>query len=398
MTLTRSWKQTRPLTKAQPTSYFTNRDHSRTLVETFLVKGMNHGTPIFSRHLFQLLHRQVLGTGVLGLALDCLNFIFRRPNMNTVMNKGTAIGKKVLGSVPDAENLIVTSDHRWFVGGSDGFYQIDRDGLAPPQKIPIAFDAHAAPSIGNRAFFFGITQFQNFIYSTCTPDINSAASPRYIMLMDLQQSPATMVAIHQITDPAIFDGLASDAVGHLYLTNLGTFRPLRPGRIVKLNMTSPTTVASQSTWLEADGHPNGIKIDGDILYFTQEPFRLLGRSTVEKVRIKSDGTAGVPETIYTTGIARLLDDIELVEGGLVITQGGLIDEFDPATFHNSQFNKIIHISESGQELHSSDLPLSPPSAVKLVPDSVSPSPDLIVTERTGEVIRLSQGWGLRNRH
>ncbi len=318
--------------------------------------------------------------------------------MNTAMNKENAIGKKVLGSVPEAENLIVTSDHRWFAGGNDGFYQIDPDGVTPPQKIPIAFDAHSTPSIGNRAFFFGITQFQHFVYATCTPDVTNATSPRYIMLMDLQQSPATMVAIHRISDPAIFDGLASDAVGHLYLTNLGTFRPLRPGRIVKLNMTSPTTVASLSTWLEADGHPNGIKIDRDTLYFTQEPFRLLGRSTVEKARIKSDGTAGVPETIYTTGIARLLDDIELVDGGLVITQGGLIDEFDPATFHNSQFNKIIHISESGQELHSSDIPLSPPSAVKLVPDPASASADLIVTERTGEVSRLSQGWGLRNRH
>ncbi len=318
--------------------------------------------------------------------------------MNTAMNTGTAIGKKVLCTVPEAENLIVTSDHRWFAGGSDGLYQIDPDGVAPPQKIPIAFDAHSAPSIDNRAFFCGITQFQHFVYATCSPELTNATSPRYIMLMDLQKSPLSMVAIHQIADPVFFNGLASDAAGNLYLTNEGTFFPSRPGRIVKLDMASPTTVGSLRTWLETDGHPNGIKIDGDMLYFSQEPIHLLGHSTVNKVRIKSDGAASVPDTIYTTGIARLLDDMELVDGGLVITQGGLIDELDPATFHYSSFNKVIHINEEGQELHATDISLSPPSAVKLAPDPASASADLIVTERTGEVIRLSQGWGLRSRH
>ena len=137
---------------------------------------------------------------------------------------------------------------------------------------------------------------------------------------------------------------------------------------------------------------------GDMLYFSQEPAYLLGHGYVKKVRIKVDGTPDMPVTIYTAGIARFLDDIELVDGGLVITQAGLIDSLDPATFHYSTFNKVIHISESGQALHSSDVRLSPPSAVKLVPDSAAPSPDLIITERAGDVIRLSQEWGLKPRH
>jgi len=306
--------------------------------------------------------------------------------------------KKVLSSVPDAENLLVTTDKHCFVSGSDGLYQIDPDGATPPQKIPIAFDTHSTPSIDNRAFFCGITQFRHFVYATCTPELTSAISPRYIMLMDLLRSPLTMAAIHRISSPMFFNGLASDAAGNLYLTHEGTFLPSQPGRIVKLDMTSSRTVVSQSDWLAADGHPNGIKIDGDMLYFSQEPIHLLGRATVKKVRIKPDGTAGVPETIYTTGIARLLDDIELVEDGLLITQGGLIDEIDPKTFHYSSFNKIIHISESGRELHESDIQLAPPSAVTLASDDAAASADLIVIERTGDVIRLSQGWGLKNRH
>jgi hypothetical protein len=320
------------------------------------------------------------------------------PGMDAVMNNGDGIGKKGLCSVPEAENLMVTSDYRWFVSGSDGFYQVDPDGGTPPRKIPIAFDSNTAPSADNRSFFFGITQYQHFIYASCTPDPKDAASPRYIMFMDMTQTPVSLVAIHQICNPVFFNGLASDVAGNLYLANGGTFLPPQPGRIIKLSMTSPTTVAGQSDWLAVDGHPNGLKIDGDRLYFSQEPSRILGRATVKKVSIQTDGTAGEPETIYTAGIARLLDDIDLVDDGVLITQAGLIDSIDPATFHNSRFNKVIHISESGQELHSTDLPLSPPSAVKLVPDSVSPSPDLVVTERTGEVIRLSQRWGLRNRH
>lgn len=309
--------------------------------------------------------------------------------------------KRVLGPVPKAENLIVTSDNRWFASGGDGFYQIDPDSAASPQQIPIAFDANSAPSTDNKAFFCGITQFQHFLYATCTPELLSATSPRYIMLMDLQQSPLTMVAIHQISDPMFFNGMASDMAGHLYLTNEGSLLPPQPGRIVKLNMASPTKVVGQSDWMMVNGHPNGLKIDGDMLYFSQEPLRIgEHRATVQKVGIKSDGTvAGAPETIYTVGGAdRLLDDIELVEGGLLITQGGLWAHIVPEIFPDSPFNQIIHISESGQELHITDIQLAPPSAVKLVPDSAAPSPALIVTLRTGEVIRLSQEWGLRNRN
>lgn len=314
--------------------------------------------------------------------------------MNTSMHTNS---KKVLGAVPYAENLLVTSDKRWFAGGSDGLYQIDPDGATPPQKIPVAFDAHSTPSTDNRSFFFGITQHQHFIYATCTPDPQDATSPRYIMLMDMMQSPPSMAAIYSVSNPSFFDGLSTDAAGNLYLTCFGTLFPLRAGKIIKLSMASPTTVASQSDWLAVGGHPNGIKIDGDTLYFSQEAALFVGYAYVKKVRIQADGTPDMPIVIHTAGIGRILDDFELVDGGLVITQAGLIDSFDPTKFHDSPFNQLIHISESGQELHSSP-PLSPPSAVRLVPDSTSPSPDLIVTERTGDVIRLRQEWGLKQRH
>ncbi len=310
--------------------------------------------------------------------------------------------KKILGPVPKAENLIVTSDNRWFASGGDGFYQIDPDG-ATPLQIPIAFDASSAPSTDNKAFFCGITQFQHFLYATCSPELMKPDSPRYIMLMDLQQSPLTMVAIYQISSPMFFNGMASDMAGHLYLTNEGSLFPPQPGRIVKLNMASPTEVAGQSDWMMVNGHPNGLKIDGDMLYFSQEPIRIgEHRATVQKVGIKSDGTiAGTPETIYTAGGAdRLLDDIELVKDGLLITQGGLWGHIAPEIFPDSPLNQIVHISESGQELHITDIQLAPPSAVKLFPNPArrSPCPDLIVTERTGDVIRLSPDWELKSRH
>ncbi len=307
-------------------------------------------------------------------------------------------GKKMLGTVPGAENLLATTDNRWFVSGKDGFYQIDPDGVVLPRKIPIAFDPDAGPSTGKPAFFLGITQYRNFVYASCTPDQTRASSPRYIMFMDITQSPPAMVAIHQIFNPGFFNGLAADAAGDLYLTDIGETFPPRPGRIMKLYMASPRTVARQLEWLKVEGHPNGLKIDGDTLYFSEEPLYLVGKSLVRKVRIGPDGRAELPQTIYAADVLRLLDDIDLVDEGLLVTQAGLIDSIKPEWFHHSRFNKIIHISENGQELHGSQMPLSPPSAVKLVPGSASPSPDLIITERTGEVSRFSQEWGLRPRH
>src|SRR5689334_3700835 len=104
------------------------------------------------------------------------------PEGQTMHESPSQFTQHILGSVPYAENLLVTTDNRWFAGGSDGLYQISPEGATPPQKIPIAFDTRSAPSTGNQSFFFGITQYQHFIYATCTPAPQDAASPRYIML------------------------------------------------------------------------------------------------------------------------------------------------------------------------------------------------------------------------
>ena len=309
-----------------------------------------------------------------------------------------ASGVKMLGKVPGAENLLVTADNRWLVSGSKGFFQIAPDGATSPQQIPIAFDTHSVPSLSNQAFFLGIAQYQDYVYATCTRDSKSSSSPRYIMFMDMKQFPLSMAAIHQISNPRFFNGLATDADGNLYLTDAGDFFPPHAGCIVKLNMAAPTAVADQLEWLKTDGHPNGLKIDGNTLYYSEEALYLFGNSCVRKAKIKPDGTADVPQTVYSVGILRLLDDIDLVDDGLLITQAGLFDSMMPELLHNSRFNKIIHISENGQELHHSHMQLSPPSAVKLVPAPVLPSLDFIVTERTGEVIRLSPGWDLQQRH
>jgi hypothetical protein len=308
--------------------------------------------------------------------------------------------KQVVGSVPEAENLLVTDDERWFVSGSDGLYQVEARGGTSPQKIPLAFDADHPPSIADRSFFFGITQYRNFVYAICTPNLKDAASPRYLMLMDTEQSRASMVAIHRMSNASFFNGLGSDGHGNLYLADFGKVFPPAPGKLVKLTLSSPATVSGQSDWLASvDGHPNGVKICRDILYFSQEPVYFVGDSHIKKVRIKVDGTADAPGTLYTAGIGKLLDDIEPVEDGLVITQASLLNSFNPALFHQSHINKIIHIDESGEERHSTHISLAPPSAVRLASNStVSPdSPDLIITERTGEVSRLSQSWGLKPR-
>ncbi len=319
--------------------------------------------------------------------------------MDTTRNSPDADSRNVLGLVPKAENLIVTSDNRWFASGGDGFYQIDPSGATQPWKIPIAFDANAVPSSEKEGFFCGITQYKRFIYANCTLDPGGEGSPRYIMCMDTAQSPLSMVAIHCLFNAVFFNGMASDADGNLYLAEGGKFFPPTPGKLVKLSLSSPTTVASQSDWLTGlDGRPNGIKIAGHTLYFSQNAVFLIGHSHVKKVEIKAEGTAGTPKTLYTSGIGKLLDDLELVDGGLLLTQAGLLDSLSPARFHRSRFNKVINIDEEGRELHDSHVPLTPPSAVRVMPGAgAAMSADLIVTERTGVVSRLSQRWGVRPR-
>jgi hypothetical protein len=303
--------------------------------------------------------------------------------------------KKVISLVPEAENLLFTSDGRLFVSGHDGLYQVDLDGLAPPRRIPFAFDMNSSPSLKNEAFFLGLAQVGHFVYASCTQSPMDSDSPRYIMFMDITQSPLKLTPILKAENEGIFNGMAADDEGNLYLADSGRIRIPKPGRIMKLKLSSPTTVAELTEWLPSEGaRPNGIKIDGDMLYFSEEPLLFLftiGDSHVKKVQINTDGTAGSPINIFTTTSGKLLDDIELVQDGLLATQSRLLNP------HSRKVNKILHISESGERLHESELPLALPSAVTLVPEAGSEPPDLIVTERRGMVSRVSQTWGVKPR-
>jgi len=302
--------------------------------------------------------------------------------------------KKVLGVVPEAENLTFTNDGRLLISGGDGLYEVDPEGRTPVRRIPIAFDRNSSPSLENRAIFLGLTQCRHFVYASCTHSLEDPKSPRYIMFMDTTQSSASMVAIHKMENEGFFNGMAADSEGNLYLADGGKIIPPKSGKLVKLRLSSPTTVAERSDWLASEGgRPNGVKIDGDTLYFSEEPLLFfVGDSHVKKVRIKADGAAGVVEKIYSRPSGKLLDDIELVEGGLLVTQTRIINR------HSRIGNKVIHISEDGAKLHETQVALALPSAVKLVPDAESsPSPDFIVTERGDAVSRISQDWGLKPR-
>lgn len=64
------------------------------------------------------------------------------------------------------------------------------------------------------------------------------------------------------------------------------------------------------------------KSTGTFFIFRRSLCNLSAKAHVRKVKIKSDGTADVPDTLYTIGIGKLLNDIDLVDDGLSLRKPG----------------------------------------------------------------------------
>lgn len=303
---------------------------------------------------------------------------------------GTAISAQadtttILTTAPSAENAIQTSDGRLFVSASDGLYQVNAS-TKTKTKVPVALSATSAASTSTNCYFTGLAQYQNYLYAACTPDVESNFALRHLLVMDLNQSPQ-MRSFHSVSDIGFFNGISLDANGNIYAANFGSLATPSAGRIIKLTMSSRTTVASKVNWLYSTGRINGIRVNGNTVYYVEDNVYFAGYNYFKKVGITSIGTAGTPQTIYRS--TNYIDDFILVTDGAVLATAAM-SPFAPSN------GEVVHISETGAVLHSAKFPGWQPTAVAFMKTPTWGS--LLVTELAqGNVFILGQSWGLNPR-
>lgn len=248
-----------------------------------------------------------------------------------------------MATVPDAENALVTQDGRLFVSGSLNLYEITQSDTGEFQRHTLVDEDY---------YFTGIVEYKGYLYTVKnSPGIKMLTRPApelvIMALADIDpldgpkdvSNLGTTLALPNMGMP---NGLAVDEKGRLFSADT------RKGVIVRFDIdaTDPTRVSGPFV-IGLDGleSPNGMAIDGGILYFTD------GKSV--KTSVISDTGDLLPSmTLYTA--RTLLDDLMVYDGHLLVcnymkgtlvclsTGGDVLYETPAETF---AFPSSVHVAQ-----------------------------------------------------
>lgn len=207
-----------------------------------------------------------------------------------------------LVTIPDAENLIFTTQGRLFVTG-DAAYEIviDPDASTTSYLAQRIDDASCADSTG----FLGLAEVANTLYSLCGGQLWAGTLGDTVVLQ----------AIHTLPPMGLPNGMASDDAGRLYITDGPTSQTPQIVRVT-LDAGNPLAVVGDEVWT-TDGleFPNGITWDGSALYIV-DASQSGSPGLVKRIALNADGSAGTPEVIYEH--ASVLDDLDVFDDNTLI--------------------------------------------------------------------------------
>jgi len=293
----------------------------------------------------------------------------------------------ISSDVPDAENAIFTTSGRLFVTGGTNIYEINPDG------------SKSALCEEGRYNFTGMAQVGNYLYAVateyrfdCSPDscgdlnifsptavsdfvncIGDMLKDSFILCAEIVPGDLSFTNIYTIENTFIPNGMVADSSGRLYIAD-ETFLPI--GKIIRLTLSSPISVASQETWLDTSDNmysANGMSIKGNSIYFTD--FNMLRiQTSVKKVTINSDGSAGTMRTVYDR--IGFFDDLSA--GTLFGTNVVVAADFIKGTLvflkdNNREQSSTLYETDTGM--------FDSPSAVIFGKGPHYTNEDLIITEK-----------------
>ena len=193
---------------------------------------------------------------------------------------------------------------------------------------------------GDPCVFSGMTRFHDVVYAACyAPDGRTS-----LIAVDTQQDsvragyfsscndePSTLPCTQ--TRNVYANGMAVDAAGRIYFTNMYAHLNLADGQLVvdasgsgtlqQLTIedsaeSSTSLVFKRRPWFGSDiltdsFVPNGVQIEGSTLYYAAGP-------NINRVEISPDGRAGAVRTYYAGPALSYIDDFAVEHGKLLMSQ------------------------------------------------------------------------------
>ncbi len=289
-------------------------------------------------------------------------------------------------AVKNPENLLKTNSGRVFMTAEAGIYEVVDNQNAPGKSLKPLDVVFRTPILGSvpaknsPCYFAGMVQYDHYVIAACAVSFSNLFTPRYLLSLDLDDESKTVREIGRLTNNLLPNGMAIDSQNRIYLSDSGpSFVPGKIERIV-FKGADPMLGFSEQAWLYRPGHPNGIKVAGDVIYWTESPqFPIGWGATLYRAPLTN---AGAAQAVYVGNCC--FDDFTLVKGGAVIA--------------DFSAKRLVHVSEEGRLLHSTASNVASPTSVLLESLQTAPWSTLWVTESdSGRLVAISQDWGLQPR-
>lgn len=212
--------------------------------------------------------------------------------------------------VDEAENLFFTDDGRLFVSSNHDIFEFKQ---SPDGKFEKRDHFH------EECVVEGIVESRGYLYGVCWR-LKGLTLQSYFIAGELTRDP-TFRIIADLEREGIPNGMTVDPAGRIYAADSIN------NEIVRWTLAAPLELAREEIWIRHAG-VNGLKyVDGSIYTSRLDPSLV---SYLDRIPMRSDGSAGTPERLYSRALT-VLDDIEPFDGGFVITDflAGTLIFWDP---------------------------------------------------------------------
>lgn len=236
-------------------------------------------------------------------------------------------------TLKSTENGVFMSNGRYFVAGNDGIHELKRSADSSPgcQLEPgsgFTLCRLMAPQFnGDTCFYSGMTTDDTYLYAVCTVWANDSilsqvVPPKraYFIRLKPGSGASAQITTKPFASPTWYNGMTMLDSKTILMTPSGPLGT-KPA-IVKLKITNTATLDhSITTWLPASPLyllNNGLTVSGDHVYF-------VGGQNLFRIRVNSDGSAGLPVLIYQTTVNQVLDDLAVKGDWLAVAEIGIVN-------------------------------------------------------------------------
>lgn len=308
------------------------------------------------------------------------------------------IEKEKIATIPDAENLLFTTQGDLIVSGGKSIYQVTKTESNGSTHYQVD-DIYG----GDRCAFGGIAQSGDWIFTVCKEIYLEwkgftfrTVQDTHLLAANINERPLKFVALDKDleNDPmdamVIPNGMDVSPNGELILADEDFFSPSSVARItLDYSGDLPRVAHFDHDWLGAEygfESPNGVQVQGNKLYV----------SDTNKVRrLTFDQNGDVP-LLFTNEngeeISNLPDDNEFYTGGVIVDD--IMPYCDGIAVTHYIESKLVYQNEAGEKIQTLPLSLQSPTALAIGNGQGFDGTDLMVTEK-GILLETSSNVGNR---